>query len=54
MAKFGKCVPIMPWYFTVQSPFSRCHFSSLGMYISIVPNSLQEIRATIQAAIEKL
>ena len=45
---------IMPWYLKVRSHFSRCRSSSLGMHISIVPNSLQELRETIQATIQKL
>ena len=55
MAKFGttKACQIARWYLKVPSHFSGFIFSSLGMHISIVPDSLQAIRAAIEATIRR-
>ena len=49
MAYFGtiKVCQILLRYLKVRSHFLDVIFSSLGMHIFNVPNSLQEIRATI-------
>ena len=45
---------IMPEYLKVRSLFLGVAFRSLDTHISIVPDSLEEIRAAIQATLQKL